>query len=73
MTRKWTAVALGVALAAGACGNSNDNNAAKTVTPEGEVQAMSSADRSVADLAVVALAEHLNVPQANIEVDTERR
>ena len=70
MTRKWTAVALGVALAASACGNGTEE--AKTVTAEGEITTMSADDRSVADLAVAALAEHLNVPQSTITVDTVR-
>ncbi|MDJ0907258.1 MAG: hypothetical protein QNJ00_06220 [Woeseiaceae bacterium] len=71
MTHKWTAIAAGVALALTACGVRGDD-AGKTVTPDGDVTTLNAEDESVAKLAVEVLAEHLNVPQATITVDTVR-
>jgi len=71
MKRTWTALVGAIALAATGCSGAAEDGS-KTVTPDGEVLSLQPQHRSVADLAVEALAEHLNVPQAEIEVDSVR-
>ena len=59
-------------LLVGGCSSETDTSGARAVSPEGDVTELSGADKSIAELAVETLAEHLNIPIASIEVDTVR-
>ena len=72
MSSRKSSIAAAVALVLGACNSSDIGNGPKTVTPDGNVQAMTQADSSIADLAVATLADELNIPIADIVVDTVR-
>lgn len=65
--------AVACALALAACeSDAVDVDNARTVTPNGHVEALAAADRDIATLAVNALADDLGVPIAAITVDTVR-
>lgn len=72
MTSRKTCIAAALALVLGACNSSDIGDGPKTVTPDGKILAMTQADSSIAELAVAALAEDLNIPIASIEVDSVR-
>ncbi len=75
MRKRWTPLAVGVALAAFGCGNDDDAagyGTARTVTGDGQVSSITVEDRSIADKAVLALADHLDVPVTAIRVDSVR-
>jgi hypothetical protein len=73
MNYKKSCVAVAIAVITGACSAPADiGNGPKTVTLDGDVQTMSSEHSPIADLAVQTLAEEMNIPISNIEVDTVR-
>ena len=73
-------LALGVAVAIFGCGNGGDSAEAPvdaladtmSVSSTGEVIPITMEDRSIADTAILALAEHLDIPVTGITVDSVR-
>ena len=77
-TKHWAILGLAT-LSLGACGadapDAADKPAAsqpKAMTPDGKMQALNTNGQGVADLAIRALADELDIPITGIEVDTVR-
>ena len=71
MQKSWTPLAMGVAIAVFGCGNGNYEEA-KMATNDGDARPIAAEDRTIADKAIRALADHLDVPVTAISVDSVR-
>ena len=67
-----TFLVIGLVLSGCGGGEEAQTTNARSVTPDGEVAQLNSDDTDIAQMAVEVLAEDLNIPIANIEVDTVR-
>ena len=82
MHKTWAPLAAGIALALAGCGGGDEGagspdavgafDQAKTVSADGTVMPISRSDMSIAEKAVLALADHLDVPVTEISVDSVR-
>ena len=71
MQKSWTPLAMGVAIAVFGCGNGNYEEA-KTVTNDVDVLPIAADDRTIADKAIQALADYLDLPVTAVSVDSVR-
>ena len=75
MSKTGTPFAIAVAIAMFGCGSATDSaeyDGAKSVSGDGDVIPITVEDRSIAEKAVLALADHLDIPVSAIRVDSVR-